>query len=90
MLDLEVYEYLCLSTVGLMVAYGFYRLGLYRGNKEVIRVFDQILIRIYHLVVSGKEGELHGFLSDLCGKQLDCKLDHKLVDDNSMKKGYKQ
>jgi len=64
----------------------FFRWGFSRGRKEVISVFDQILIRMYKLVLSGKNEELHSFLSDVCGKQ----IDDKLVHNDSGKKGYIQ
>lgn len=89
MLNLKLQEYLLLLLAVLMIAYGFYRWGSSRGRKEVINVFDQILVQMYRLVTTGKNEELHSFLSDLCGKQLGGDMDQKLGYDNNGKKGYR-
>jgi len=62
--------------------------GVRIGRKEVIHTFDQILIRMYHLVHSGNSEALHEFMDQVCSKEVSSKIDSRLLRDDKEKEGY--
>ena len=78
----------------LFVFFIVFRIGKYRGRKEVIHVFDEILVRVHQLVLSGRNKELHLFLDDICSKtmrnSLKASQEASLDRNNSETEGYTQ
>lgn len=68
----------------------FFKIGARRARRDVVHTFNEILVRIYQLVWSGRDDELHKFLSEVMGEELPERPDPKIIRHNKKGKGYNQ